>query len=166
MPIRTRVLPRRWRPCRARALTRYADDLGSPERAARAVHALRSRGEAPPGFGHPLYPAGDPRTAPLLGLARVLAAAPGQRRARTILALADAATEAPRSSKNDPRHTLFPSVDVGLAALVAALGLGPAAGSGLFAVARSAGWLAHVLEQRAAGFLLRPRARFVGPTAA
>jgi citrate synthase len=45
---------------------------------------------------------------------------------------------------------------------VAALGAPPAAASGLFAVARSAGWLAHVLEQRAAGFLLRPRARYTG----
>jgi len=38
----------------------------------------------------------------------------------------------------------------------------PPAGSGLFAVARSAGWLAHALEQRAAGYLLRPRARYTG----
>jgi citrate synthase len=33
----------------------------------------------------------------------------------------------------------------------------------MFAVGRSAGWIAHALEQRAAGFLLRPRARYVGP---
>jgi citrate synthase len=55
-----------------------------------------------------------------------------------------------------------PSVDVGLAALVAALGLDPPVASGLFAVARSAGWLAHALEQRDAGYLLRPRARYIG----
>ena len=58
--------------------------------------------------------------------------------------------------------TTHPSVDVGLAALVAALGAPPAAASGLFALARSAGWLAHALEQRAAGFMLRPRARYTG----
>ena len=55
-----------------------------------------------------------------------------------------------------------PSMDVAIAAVVAALGVQPTAGSGLFAVARSAGWLAHALEQRAAGFLLRPRARYTG----
>jgi citrate synthase len=70
-------------------------------------------------------------------------------RARIILALVDASDE-------------LPSVDVGLAALVAALGLAPSVASGLFAVARCAGWLAHGLEQRDAGYLLRPRARYIG----
>jgi citrate synthase len=127
------------------AIARFADEVGDPDHARTAVRALRRKGEGPPGFGHPLYPAGDPRALPLLDLARGSA----QRRVRTLLAIVDA-TEMP------------PSVDVGLAALVAALGLQPSAGSGLFAVARSAGWLAHVLEQRAQGFLLRPRARYIG----
>ena len=129
----------------AEAIARFADELGSPERAIRAARAFR---EAPAGFGHPLYPAGDPRAAPLLDLARGSA----NKRARTLVALADAAA----------KRELHPSVDVGLAALVAALGLAPAAGSGLFAVARSAGWLAHVLEQRTQSYVLRPRARYVG----
>jgi citrate synthase len=68
---------------------------------------------------------------------------------KTLLAIADA-TDA------------HPNVDLGIAAIVAALGVPPHAGSGLFAVARSAGWLAHAIEQRAAGFMLRPRARYTG----
>ncbi|MEO6775234.1 MAG: citrate/2-methylcitrate synthase [Kofleriaceae bacterium] len=129
----------------AEEIARFADELGSPERAARAARALRA---APAGFGHPLYPGGDPRTAPLLDLAR----GSTHQRARTLVALADTAR----------KRELYPSVDVGLAALVAAFGLAPAAGSGLFAVARSAGWLAHVLEQRTQSYVLRPRARYVG----
>ena len=129
------------------SVARFADEVGGPERAPAAVRALRRQGRTPPGFGHLLYPAGDPRATPLLAIAR----GSGDRRARTLLAVVDAV--APDA---------MPTVDVGLAALVAALGLPPAAGSGLFAVARAAGWLAHVLEQRAAGYLLRPRARYTG----
>src|SRR5262249_17511675 len=134
----------------AEAIARFADDIAGPEQARTAIRAMRKRGETPPGFGHPLYPGGDPRALPLLATARSLAGS--HRRARTILAIVDALAR---------DTTVLPTVDVGLAALVAALGLLPAAGSGLFAVARSAGWLAHVLEQRAAGFLLRPRARYI-----
>jgi citrate synthase len=125
----------------------FADAVGSPEAARAAVRALRRRGELPPGFGHPLYPAGDPRAVPLLDAARRTT----HRRARTVLAIVDATTDA------------APSCDAGLAALTAALGAPPATGTGLFAVARAAGWLAHALEQRATGDLLRPRARYTGP---
>jgi citrate synthase len=56
-----------------------------------------------------------------------------------------------------------PTLDLGLVALTAALELPPGSATALFAMGRTAGWIAHVLEQRAAGFLLRPRARYVGP---
>lgn len=129
-------------------VARFADELGSPESARTAVRALRKRGLVPPGFGHPLYPEGDPRTRPVL---EAIAKLPHRnaRLVRALLAVADA-TDAP------------PTIDVGLAALAAAIGAPPSVATGLFAVARSAGWLAHALEQRAAGFLLRPRARYIG----
>jgi citrate synthase len=130
----------------AEHVARFADEVGAPEAARAAVRALRRKGQVPPGFGHPLYPAGDPRARPLLELARDS----GERRARTLLAIVDATSGAE------------PNVDLGLAAAVVALGAAPWTASGLFAVARSAGWLAHALEQRAAHFLLRPRARYVG----
>lgn len=55
-----------------------------------------------------------------------------------------------------------PTVDCGLVAVCLALGLPPGSAAALFAVGRAAGWVAHVLEQREQGFLLRPRARYVG----
>ena len=145
------------------AIAKFADDVGAPEDAKAAVAALRRTELTPPGFGHPLYPDGDPRALPLLADTRRLidqarGSSPGIRRARIILAVVDAVASV---TKKDPRPAR-PSVDIGLSALVAALGAAPAAGSGLFALARSAGWLAHALEQRAAGYLLRPRARYTG----
>lgn len=128
-------------------VARFADEVGSPEAARNAVRALARKQQTPPGFGHTLYPHGDPRTQPVL---EAVATLPGNKRSRTLLAIV-AATKGSE-----------PTVDVGLAALVAALGLPPTVGAGLFAVARSAGWLAHALEQRAAGYLLRPRARYTG----
>ncbi len=144
-------------------VARFADDVGGPEHARNAVRALRKKGEVPPGFGHTLYPAGDPRARPLIAIARDLVAtsrSPFARRARTVLAIADATADLAR--RDQVKASAEPSVDVGIAAVVAALGAQPAAGSGLYAVARSAGWLAHALEQRAAGFMLRPRARYTG----
>jgi citrate synthase len=128
-------------------VARFAAGVGSPEAARAQVRALRKRGEVPPGFGHPIYPAGDPRAPPLLEAAASL---PHARQARTLFAIVEATTDA------------APNSDIGLAALCAALGAPPQTGSALFAVARAAGWLAHALEQRAAGHVLRPRARYTG----
>ncbi len=126
-------------------------EIGRPERAARVVAERLRRGDEVPGFGHTLYPRGDPRTAPLLEAARRLA--PRSRVVRSVDALVDAMQLA-----GAPRPTL----DVGLVALSGALQLGPGAPVTVFAIGRTAGWIAHVLEQRQAGFLLRPRARYVG----
>jgi citrate synthase len=108
--------------------------------------------DAPLGFGHPLYPAGDPRTRPLLASARRFAA-PG------------AVLEALFARVDDmaARDRPAPTVDVGLVATSLALGLEPGLASTLFAFGRTAGWIAHAIEQYGMGELIRPRARYVGP---
>lgn len=127
-------------------------EAGRPERAAAAVHERMRRGEPIAGFGHPLYPDGDPRAQALLDTARALA--PQSTALRTVLAL----VEALRHAGREP-----PTLDVGLVAITAALGLPPGSAAALFAVGRAAGWIAHTFEQREAGFMLRPRARYTGP---
>ena len=57
-----------------------------------------------------------------------------------------------------------PNIDFALAALAAAHGLPPEAPVTIFALARTAGWLAHMLEQAESGTLIRPRARYIGPS--
>ena len=130
---------------------RLVREAGSPEGAVVAVSERMRRGERLPGFGHPLYPDGDARVGPLL--AQAVAYKPRAPRVRTLLALIDAMARA---------HRPKPNVDVALAAVCGALELPIGMGSAIFAIGRSAGWVAHVLEQQATGQLLRPRARFVG----
>ena len=108
------------------------------------------RGEPIPGFGHTLYKTGDPRATPLLEAAA--SAAPHDEKLAAIRALIKAMSAA----GHEP-----PTVDMGLVAVASAVGLPPGASAALFAIGRTAGWVAHAIEQRAAGFLVRPRARYV-----
>lgn len=127
------------------------DEIHEPGRATRVVRDRLRRGEALPGFGHTLYPDGDPRAVALLDVARELA--PKNVRVQVLSALVDA-LELVGGER--------PTLDVGLVAVASALRLPPGGATALFAAGRSAGWIAHALEQRAAGYILRPRARYVG----
>lgn len=116
-------------------------------RTARVVETRLARGEALVGFGHPLYPNGDPRTEPLLSrAARSPSAAPVLELVRVV--------ERMTGEK--------PTVDLALVAVSRALSAPPGFATALFALGRTAGFIAHVLEQRRDGALLRPRARYVG----
>lgn len=128
-----------------------AAEVDRPERAAAIVGGRLDRGESVPGFGHPLYPTGDPRGERLLLVAQQLGA-----RQRTVRVLSAVVAAMDLVSREPP------TVDVGLVALSAALGLRRGAPLGIFASGRLAGWIAHALEQKEAGFMLRPRARYVG----
>ncbi|RZL85763.1 MAG: citrate synthase [Variovorax sp.] len=97
------------------------------------------------GFGHHLYPDGDPRAAALLALFE-----PPEVIARFI-------------EKVTKLTGLQPNIDVALAALVAHHRLPADAAFGLFATARSVGLLAHSLEQLGETQVIRPRGRYVGP---
>lgn len=131
------------------------DEVRDPARAEAVVTARAERGEAVPGFGHRLYPEGDPRVPPLIDAARSVA---GKSRSfATVLSIADAMKRARRE---------LPNLDFGLVALTRALRLPKGSAAALFALGRTSGWVAHSLEQRDAGYLLRPRAEYVGEAGA
>jgi len=125
--------------------------IGKPARAARTVQEWLARGEQLPGFGHPLYDNGDPRGALLIELSREYGAS--SERGRLAFALLEAMQRGGHPA---------PTLDMGLVTLCHCLELPAGSAACIFAVGRSAGWVAHALEQRAAGYLLRPRARYVG----
>lgn len=129
-----------------RALRRWMQDLIERRLQDRRARGLpRAAGDLVAGFGHPLYPAGDPRAQALLALLP-----PDARRDRFV-ALAQELTGQP------------PALDFALVALRRTLGAPEGAAFTVFALARTAGWIAHALEQRADGQLIRPRAAYVGP---
>ncbi|MDG2304821.1 MAG: citrate/2-methylcitrate synthase [Candidatus Binatia bacterium] len=117
----------------------------------RAVAARLRRGEAMPGFGHPLYPDGDPRGALLMGLVRERCA--GSHGVKVASALADAVWDLMGER---------PTVDFALVTLCRALELPSQAPLGLLAIGRTVGWIAHAIEQYGEGRLIRPRARYTG----
>jgi citrate synthase len=127
------------------------DEAREPEDAARILRERRRRGDPVPAFGHPLYPNGDPRTAPMLEAAAALAPR------NPVVRKAHAFVDAMALAGGEP-----PSIEIGLVAVAGALGMERGGGAALMALGRVAGWIAHAREQRAAGFTLRPRARYVG----
>src|SRR3712207_6601486 len=119
---------------------------------ARKVMAGRlRRGEQIPGFGHSLYPGGDPRGAELLRLTS--AAYPDSPAVELCRAVADEVLELIGER---------PTVDFALVTLARALGLPPGGAVALFALGRTVGWIGHAIEQYEGGSLIRPRARYVG----
>jgi len=110
------------------------------------------RGERLPGFGHPLYPSGDPRAALLMQLAE----ASGNRKEWK---LARALTHAARELLHDA-----PNLDFGLVALARTCHLPEYAPIVMFALGRTVGWIAHIIEQYESGDLIRPRANYTGPS--
>jgi citrate synthase len=99
-----------------------------------------------PGFGHPLYPDGDPRAAALLALLPDLPP--------VVTGLAEAMLR---------RSGVAPNIDFAIAALALRHGMDRDAGEAIFAVARTAGWIAHALEEYAdQPSRFRPSGRYAG----
>jgi len=122
-----------------------------PADAPRVVGDLLRRGERVPGFGHLIYRGADPRGQLLFDLVR--RAAPKSRK----LAIADAILGEVRR-----RSLPEPNIDFAVATLATSCGMVRGAGEAIFAVARTAGWIAHALEAYETGVLLRPRAAYTG----
>ncbi|MGY0561615.1 citrate/2-methylcitrate synthase [Luteimonas sp. A277] len=133
---------------RAHALIGEALAASSP---AAHVTSRWQRGDDLPGFGHALYPQGDPRATELLAMLRQARGdCDAMQRMEQIITGAEEASGQ------------RPNIDFMLAALCHAHALPAAPALVMFAAGRLAGWLAHALEQQASGHLIRPRARYVG----
>ena len=133
---------------------RLLEEIGRPADVIAVLAEHLKRSPRLPGFGHPLYPGGDPRAREIL---RGLAAARLTRTAAARLRTAEHLLEVVAT------RGIAPNVDFALGTLAFVTGMAPAATEAIFALARSAGWIAHALEEYTETPLrFRARGTYVG----
>jgi citrate synthase len=143
---------------------------GAPSRVLGMIEEVERRGDATPyvkeildrgdrlmGFGHRVYRAEDPRARVLRRTARELSAP----RYEVAEALEKAALEELRSRR--PDRVLETNVEFWAAIVLDFAQVPPHMFTSMFTCARTAGWSAHILEQKRTGRLIRPSARYAGP---
>jgi citrate synthase len=134
-------------------------EIGSPERAEEWISGAFERGERLMGFGHRVYRAYDPRAAALREVALQMSSIADW----LSLAVAVEDTALRMLEERYPDRPLKTNVEFYTAAVLQGVGLPPDLFPATFAVARTAGWTAHVLEQAAVDKLIRPDVRYTGP---
>jgi citrate synthase len=139
------------------------DEIGEASSARAWLEAALDRGDRLMGFGHRVYRVRDPRADALKGVIRRLGQGSNVMPGRLALAEAveGAALGVLRARK--PGRSLDVNVELYTALLLEALAFPPTAFTGVFAMGRTAGWIAHAREQRAGGRIIRPQSRYVGP---
>ena len=139
------------------------DGIGQPDRALGWMEAALDRGERLMGFGHRIYRVRDPRADALKRALLTLSAAMGRRPGRLALAEAVERTALALLKQRKPGRALDTNVEFYTAVLLDALGFPADAFTCVFAMGRTAGWIAHAREQKRSGRLIRPQSRYVGP---
>jgi citrate synthase len=133
-------------------------EVKSPEDAERWVRETLARGDRLMGFGHRVYRAYDPRATALRKVAESMEHKPDW--LELAIAVEDVALRV--LAEKHPDRALKTNVEYYAAPVLMGVGLTPDLFPATFALARHAGWTAHVIEQASANRIIRPDARYVG----
>ncbi len=136
------------------------DAIGEPSNAAAWVRGEMEAGRKIMGFGHAVYRAPDPRS----GLLREVAERLGGELVERAIAIE--AEILVTLAELKPGRPLPSNVEFYAGVVMQSAGLPPEMFTPTFAVSRTAGWCAHIVEQAAVGKLIRPSSRYVGPPVA
>jgi citrate synthase len=139
------------------AVMEQLEQIGTPENAESWLRDARKRKERFMGFGHRLYRTYDPRAKILKAMCESLNP--------TFFALASKVEETALAILHEehPERPQATNVEFYSAGVLQAIGLPKDLFPPTFAVARVAGWTAHVLEQAAHNRLIRPQSQYIGP---
>jgi citrate synthase len=137
-------------------------EIGTPDRAEAWVRAALGRGERVMGFGHRIYKVRDPRAEVVVEAAEKLAWQTGERKLLDLTAAVERVTVKVLEEVK-PGRDLYANVELYAALILHAVGIPSEIFTPTFAISRTAGWTAHVLEQFADNLLIRPESVYVGP---